>query len=114
MAVDHRIVDSGNPVPFSCENKKFRTDTRYGFAHTPHVSRGSVVAEHLLEADEGLTLWLEHVEQKSDPDARWFWLMWYDEEGKPKMPMSAVFDEHQLGNMIEQLVRAAAQIGAVS
>jgi hypothetical protein len=104
MPRDSRIGAPDNPVAFSCDNYQFQTNVMVGYPHSPSETRGSVVSQPLIRNDDGYTLWLEHVTAKNDRDAHWFWLMWYDGQGLPTMPMSAVFDLHQLGGMIEQLI----------
>src|ERR1700680_3423857 len=113
MPRDSRINASTNPVPFSCDNYGFQTDITRGHTHTPSETNGSVVAQPLIRKNDGYTLWLEYVADKRDPQADWFWLMWYDGEGKPTMPMSAVFDRQQLGGMVDQLISQREQVGQV-
>jgi hypothetical protein len=62
--------------------------------------KGSVFLEPLVRGD--YTLWLEHVSnRKAGPDT--FWLMWYDGEGTPKIPMSGVISADQIKLMTAKL-----------
>jgi len=103
MPRDARIGAPGNPVEFSCRNKRFQTNIDRGFAHRPSQTRGSAIPDPLVE-NNGWTLWLEYVSEPEDPAATWFWLMWYNSDGVPTIPLSGVFDRGHLANMIRQLV----------
>ncbi|MCF8354994.1 MAG: hypothetical protein K9H48_11120 [Melioribacteraceae bacterium] len=59
--------------------------------------------EPLIDSNDH-TLWLEYVIDKDGNDDI-YWLMWYNSEGCPTIPMSAVFNTDDLGNMIKQLTK---------
>lgn len=103
MPHDARINAPANPIPYSCQNRRFQTDIRRGYPHAPSGTLGSAVPEPLVRS-EGYTLWLEHVNERADENADWYWLMWYDPEGLPTIPLSGVFDRQQLAGMVEQLL----------
>ena len=52
--------------------------------------------------NHGYSLWLEHVEEISTKDEV-YWLMWYDGNGMPTIPMSGIFDKDELSEMTKQL-----------
>lgn len=98
MSRDHRVVIEGRQVPFSCENRRFRTNLGAGEPHSPFSdSRGSAIAGPLVLHD-GYSLWLEHVEE-IESGVNLYWLMWYDNNGVPTIPLSGVFDETELKRM---------------
>ncbi len=74
---DHRAKGAdGNPIPFTCENSRYKTSSS--------VFGGDPLAEY-----DGYQLRLEKVEpvDRAEPDCYWF--MWY-RDGKPTIPMSGV------------------------
>ncbi len=103
MARDHRITDAqGARIPFTCENRGFRTDSASGEPHAPLGSaRGSVLTVPLIQV-HGFSLWLEHVVE-SKTNRRCYWLMWYDSRGIPTIPISAVFERADLSEMLRRL-----------
>lgn len=106
MPSDHRRTRGGKPVPFTCENKRFRTDTRRGHPHGAGNAKGSVGPEALFD-DGHHSLWLEHVEEPSSArPSRSFWLMWY-KDGLPLLPASSVFAAKDLALMADRLRTAA-------
>ena len=106
MAKDHRIESEGSRIDFTCENWWFRTDTDRGFPHVPSATRGSVLENALVYTIGGYTLWLEHVRNRAEPDASdLYWLMWYDPDGVPTIPLSSIFNREQLVEMVGQLMR---------
>jgi hypothetical protein len=62
MAQDHRIIGAnGQRLPFTCENRWYRTNINKGEAHSPlSQNRGGVSAAPLVNHG-GYSLWLEHV-----------------------------------------------------
>jgi len=103
MAYDHRIIDAtGRRIPYSCENRSYRTHMTKGNPHGEIAPTGGSVFEAPLVNHAGHTLWLEHVEEISS-GAELYWLMWYQPSGVPTIPMSGVFDRAELGQMIGQL-----------
>ena len=98
-----RVVDSsGNRMPFSCENRAFRTNVNKGETHGAYATtRGSVFKEPLIEGN-GWTLWLEHVEEISSGN-ECYWFMWYQPNGEPTIPLSGVFGRKDLANMQRML-----------
>lgn len=89
--------------PFTCSNTRFETRTDKGEPHGPGNATGSVFGEAIIPGD-GYTLWLEHVRDKSG-GSDMFWMMWYDPEGTPTIPMSGVFSKDQLREMVSRLAR---------
>ncbi len=105
MARDHRITDNGgNRLPFTCENSRFRTNTDKGFPHYPRAdTRGNVIKSALVDYGN-YSVWLEHAFDKLEEEEM-YWLMWYDEDGVPTIPMSGVFGRDELENMVSRLTR---------
>lgn len=104
MKNDHRICNSlGQRMKFTCINSGYGTNLLKGEPHSPFSETcGSVFPEPLIQ-HSGNSLWLEHiVELKTGTEL--YWLMWYDEEGKPIIPLSGVFDRTELRTMISRLV----------
>ena len=101
MANDHRLIDSsGVRIPFSCGNRRYRTNVNKGVQHGGSSTRGSVFQGPLI--NHGYSLWLEHVEEIETGDEI-YWLMWYDNNGFPTIPMSGIFDKDELSEMTRQL-----------
>ncbi len=105
MATDHRMNGPSGPVPFTCENRRFRTDVSKGQPHGKSPAKGAVTGKPLVDVG-GYSLWLEHVETTDDdgPTGDYYWLMWYDPSGLPTIPMSGVFGPDDLARMVEQLM----------
>jgi hypothetical protein len=97
MAAQHRL----NGQAYTCKNVRFWTDTSKGKPHGPGQASGSVFDQPLVSGG-GFSLWREHV---VDRDGGWepFWLMWYDANGDPTIPLSGVFDRDQLREMVSRL-----------
>ncbi len=68
---------------------------------TLSANLGSVFSQPLLNSN-GSTLWLEHAVEKAS-QGECYWLMWYDDQGSPPLPMSAVFWKDDLRQMISLL-----------
>lgn len=104
MAKDHRITSaSGQRLDFSCTNAYFRTNVEIGKDHGNCATKGSVFSTPLvIQAQGGFSLWLEHVENIASGD-QMYWLMWYDGNGFPTMPMSGVFDREDIKKMVALL-----------
>jgi hypothetical protein len=97
MAKKDRIDDQ----PFTCHNDRFQTDTEKGKPHGKAQAGGSVFPGPLVPGDY-YTLWLEFVrDKKGGPDT--LWLMWYDGEGTPTIPMSGVISADQIKQMTAKL-----------
>ena len=106
MAKDHRVIHGGVTLNFSCHNSAFRTDIGRGNPHSNYAATlGSVTGQPLVRTSEGATLWLEHVEEVKTPTQKCYWLMWYDQNGIPTIPLSGVFDKSELGQLAQQLVQ---------
>ena len=96
-----------NGIPFTCENRRFATNTTMGFPHGAGRALGSVIADPLISAasNGGYSLWIEYLtdahETMTTNDC--FWLMWYDAAGRPTIPASGVFDKKGLAEMIAAL-----------
>ena len=98
MATDHRRPGpAGKRLDYTCQNKRFRTDIEQGYSHGPARTKGSVFEVPLIDRD-GYSLRLEHVEE-IETGNKYYWLMWYDQEGKPTIPMSGIFDKDELVEM---------------
>lgn len=105
MAGGKRLIDkAGNEIVFSCGNKRFWTNIGKGFPHGASSTRGSALKDPVIPANEsgGYSLWLEHVVDANEEEL--YWLMWYDENGKPTISMSAIFNKEELAAMLKQLV----------
>jgi hypothetical protein len=96
---DWRIDQNGARLDFTCANARFRTNINMGESHDDCPSRGSVLREPLVQNDEGYSLWLEYVSEPRNPDAHYYWLMWYDPTGQPTIPMSSIFSHEHIANM---------------
>src|SRR2546426_8706655 len=104
MAIDHRLTTpAGGRIDFSCDNYGYRTNVNKGVAHGTSPTRGSVFPTPLVN-HSGFTLWLEHVEEKGSGQEV-YWLMWYDGNGVPTIPMSGIFDRNELAEMSRQLAQ---------
>jgi hypothetical protein len=100
MTRKHRRDDA----PFTCSNRSYETNTARGRPHGEANERGSVFEEPLITNLDGGTLWLEYVIEKATATDT-FWLMWYDSEGSPTIPLSGVFDSNQLREMVSRLAK---------
>ncbi|GEL42841.1 hypothetical protein MEX01_34320 [Methylorubrum extorquens] len=98
MAARHRL----NGQAYTCKNYRFWTDTTKGVAHGPGQVDGSVFASPLINSG-AYTLWLEHVVDNSEGFNDPLWLMWYDDQGDPTIPLSGVFDKEQLKDVVARL-----------
>jgi hypothetical protein len=97
-----QIVQNGQPVPFTCENRRYRTNVTKGKRHRPSATLGSVFDDPLLQVGS-YTLWVEYVTEIRTGD-ECFWLMWYEGD-VPTIPLSAVFDRDQYAEMVSRLPR---------
>lgn len=114
MAQDHRIEvkdkgHNGQRLAFTCENRRYRTNIKKGEPHSPQSqTQGSVFPSALVNHD-GWSLWLEHVEEKHVEEigtpAEVYWLMWYDPDGRPTIPLSGVFDRTELSAFVGRLAQ---------
>ncbi len=105
MARDHRIVaPGGGPVDYSCENRRYKTNLKKGFSHgSLAATLGSVFTDALINTGD-YSLWLEHVVE-TDTEEEIYWLMWYDRDGKPTIPLSGVFGRDDLEQMVGRLAK---------
>lgn len=90
---------------FTCSNRWFETNVakEEGYPHGPGQAGGSVFPEALITTEKGYSLWLAHVTDKREgPDT--FWLMWYDPDGSPTIPFSAVINAAE----IQEIARGLA------
>ncbi len=94
---DRRIIQNNIPLDFTCENNGFKTDITKGYEHIPGAPRGSVTPEEL-----DTHLFLEYVIDKKNGNSC-FWFIWYDLNGIPKTPDSAVFYEDDIKGAYEYL-----------
>ncbi len=103
MALEHRIADkNGQRLNYTCENKRFKTNVKAGFAHGSCRSRGSVFKNPLCVGENGYTLWLEHVTNLKDPKDQCYWLMWY-QDGIPTIPLSGIMRRKDIPNLAKHL-----------
>ena len=99
------IEINGEPLPFTCENRGYMTNIKKGEKHGEAEARGSVF-ERPLADDGSNSIWLEHIVQKSD-GAECYWLMWYDSEGTPNIPLSAIMwkeDVQEMSRLLASLL----------
>ena len=102
MAKKDRLTDAtGNPVNYSCGNSRYRTNLSKGLAHGNSPTLGSVFDAPLVD-HSGYTLWLEHVVDIQSGEEV-YWLMWYDPDGVPTIPMSGILNKEELAEMSKQL-----------
>jgi hypothetical protein len=94
---------NGVPIPYTCENSKYRTNLAKGNPRTGYATTLGNVFEGPL-ADHGYSLWLEHAIEKKTGDEV-YWLMWYDLNGVPTIPLSGVLNKADLEQMIGRLAR---------
>lgn len=98
MAAKHRVNQGGRALDFSCQNAQFQTNTTKGESHGTYAdTRGSVFDRPLADHD-GYTLWLEHAISRRD-GTELYWLMWYDSEGAPTIPLSGVMGKDEVAKM---------------
>jgi len=100
---DHRIVERGKPLDYTCTNWGYTTNTKKGYRHGLARARGSVLKEPLIR-HSGYSLWLEHVIDKRSGTSQ-YWLMWY-KDGVPQITGSGVFDKRGIKRIIQALVEA--------
>lgn len=96
---DHRIPGPQGPVPYTCDNRGYRSNTSKGAAGAQ--APASVFDSPLIQLP-GASLWLEHVVEKETGDPC-YWLMWYDHLGNPTIPLSGVFSKDDLSQMLRRL-----------
>lgn len=97
LARDHRIERNGRRLNYTCANRRFRTDISKGQRHGRRsANRGSVFETPLAESN-GYSLWLEHV--VDDSENEYYWLMWYDDDGIPTIPLSGILSRDDIANM---------------
>ena len=84
MAFKHRL----NGQAYTCSNSRYHTNTDKGSPHGVGNALGSVFPQALVNT--GYSLWLEHVLGPDGEEV--FWLMWYDQQGSPTIPLSGIFD----------------------
>ncbi|ADE15616.1 hypothetical protein Nhal_2536 [Nitrosococcus halophilus Nc 4] len=105
MAADHRLQDdAGNRIPYSCGNRRYRTNIEKGCRHGEFSETlGSVFEEPLID-NGGWTLWLEHATE-IETEAEVYWFMWYAPDGIPTIPLSGIFDRADLARMNSMLAQ---------
>ena len=87
---------------YTCSNDRFETDVRRGRRHGPRQARGAVFPQALLRNTRGYSLWLEHVIEKKTRK-RVFWLMWYDRQGSPTIPLSGILGAQDIREIVKRL-----------
>jgi hypothetical protein len=97
MAFQHRL----NGIAFTCSNRRFNTNITKGHPHGNGQAVGSVFAQPLFWSLSN-SLWLEYVEDKVD-GVEVFWLMWYDANGSPTIPLSGVFEASDIKEIAKRL-----------
>ena len=97
--------DRLNGIAYTCSNSRFHTDITKGHPHGAGQARGSVFGQGVLPASAagGYSLWLEYVIEPKTGDDDWFWLMWYDSNEDPTIPLSGVFKRRQIQEMARRL-----------
>ena len=99
MGQQHRIELDGQRINYTCENSGYRTDLNKGETHADRSpARGSVFPEPLASREGGYSLWLEHVVDKKTGD-EYYWLMWYDANGYPTIPLSGILSRADIAGM---------------
>lgn len=103
MASDHRIrAADGQVIPFTCENRRYMTDVTAGLPHAPNgEALGSVLEGSLFDFGNA-SIWLEHVIERATGE-KCYWLMWYDSDGRPTIPLSGVFDHGDIERAAQAL-----------
>ena len=96
MAEKHRLKGKA----FTCSNRNYQTNITKGKRHGSGQAKGSVFDQPLVS--NHYTLWLEYVTEKNSDQER-FWLMWYDADGSPTIPLSGVLSASQLKDMSGRL-----------
>lgn len=101
---DHRIIEKGGPLAYTCTNWVYTTDKGRGYSHGgPTRPRGSVLRKPLITHGP-YSLWLEYVIDNRKGTSH-FWLMWY-KDGLPQITGSGVFDRQGIKKIIQALVEA--------
>lgn len=103
MSKDHRIVLNGVAINFTCKNAAFETDVKKG-SHLTH--KGSALPGALVITQSGHSLWLEHVLSPAT-GTEWYWLMWYDRNGIPTIPLSGVMTKSDIVQLTKTLAELA-------
>ena len=98
MAARHRLGGQA----YTCENRKFHTDTNAGHPHGPNQAKGSVFTTPLYQAPTH-SLWLEYLVDKDAGNWEPMWFMWYDGNGDPTIPASGAFDKSSLNDIVARL-----------
>jgi len=101
----HSKDKSNQRIPFSCENIRFKTNTKKGFPHGACETKGSVFKKPLVN-NGGWTLWLEHILELKSKDEL-YWLMWYNPKGLSTISGSSVFKRADLaciGKMFAEFI----------
>lgn len=97
---DKRININGTSLEFTCENNQFKTDINKGNKHREnHNYLGSVTKEPLYADDEN-SIWLEHAVNVNNPEDTCYWFMWYNYEGFPTIPLSAVMSIDEIRTVL--------------
>ena len=98
-----KTTEAGDPIAFTCRNRRFETLDE-GYLHRPgDTHRGSVFPDPLFANELG-TLFLEHVFDTRNPEDELYWLMWYDQHGNPQLGASSVFGPGEVVEIGRQLV----------
>ncbi len=95
-------------APWTMRNRLFETDVSNGHPHrsasrTYSDERGCVFDGPLYEADDGGTLWLEHVLDRNTGTRAGYWLMWYKPDGYPITVASSVLGRDQVAEIARRL-----------
>lgn len=104
MAKEHRIIMQGRPLDYTCQNERFKTDTKSGHSHRRNQRhKGSALGLPLLDnTEDGYSLWLEHVTDRKNPKKPGYWFMWY-EKGIPTIPLSGIFYRDDIQKIAHKL-----------
>ena len=98
---------AGQNIPFTHENRRFRTNIGHkkGFSHAPLGNAKGNVFDTQLYQDATLSLWLEHVCDKQEPnrDGTIYWLIWYDANSRSKIPAPPVRECDDIATLVAKL-----------
>lgn len=88
------INDGTRDLPFTCENRGYRTDISHGYEHHQGEGyRGSATRTAIYEEEGDYSLWLEHAVKVSNSNDRTLWLIWYTPDGRPSIPGGALISK---------------------
>jgi hypothetical protein len=99
-----QIKRKGKTLDYTCENNLYKTDINKGYKHyKKHDYKGCVTETPLLKLKNSNSLWLEYVIDKQSKE-KGIWLMWYDKNGYPAIPASAIIYLEHLNEVIKNFI----------